>query len=197
VSRTTYDEALLVTIADRANAGEDIRALAEEHGFAYRPLYSALLRRGKFHRRHHNWWTKKEIAAAWHRVSILGESVAEVAERFKVSEDAIRHVFSKRGLHLRDVRSRHSLKTAENQRIYAMRKDGHTYAAIGKELGYGGDKRAVGRIHMRLLRFCERAGIPMPGEPYKRPAPKDAGKAAGRAAGEVTRSARSARSAES
>ena len=196
VSRTTYDEAVLVTIADRANAGEDVRALAEEHGFSYKPLYLALLRRGRFSRRHHNWWTKKEIEAAWHRVSILGESVAEVAERFEVSEDAIRHIFSKNSLHLRAVRNSPS-RVAENQRIYAMRKDGATYATIGEALGYGGDKRAVGRVHMRLLRFCERAGIPTPGEPYKRPAPKAKGQAAGSAPAKVTRSARHAPSAES
>lgn len=161
MSRTAYDEALLVTIADRANAGEDVRALAEEHNLAYKPLYLALLRRGRFVRRHHRWWTKKEIAAAWHRVSILGESVPEVAERFEVSEDAIRHIFSKNGLHLRAVRNSPS-RVVENQRIYAMRKDGATYADIGEALGYGRDDRAVGRIHMRLLRYCERAGIQAP-----------------------------------
>ena len=69
MSRTTYDEALLVAIADRANAGEDVRALAEEHNLAYKPLYLALLRRGRFVRRHHRWWTKKEIAAALAKMS--------------------------------------------------------------------------------------------------------------------------------
>lgn len=168
VSRTTYDEALLDRLADRANAGEEVRALAEEHGFSYKPLYLALLRRGKFHRRHHRWWTRSEINDAWRRVSVLNETVASVAARMGVSDDALRHVFSKNGLHIRDHRTGSVPKVTENQRIYAMRAAGMAYKDIGVALGYPDDDRTMGRIHMRLRRYCERAKIPVPPRTVKR-----------------------------
>jgi hypothetical protein len=99
-----------------------------------------------------NLWARREA----------GEKTALLAAEIFREAQVLRQYWRKLGLYSSAV-----IRTAENQRcaaprIYAMRVKGLPYKAIADMLALPPTERTLRMLHNRLVRYCHRAGVPVP-----------------------------------
>ena len=91
-----------------------------------------------------------------------GERTAQLAAEILREAQVLRQYWRKLGLYSSAV-----IRTAENQRcasprIYALRAKGLPYKAIADALALPATEQTLRMLHNRLVRYCRRAGVPVP-----------------------------------
>ena len=112
-------------------------------------------------------WTTKRAERVWKKLR-NGMCVKTLAAEEGCGVRNIHRRLKVAGYSSESARREESREELQAGKIYADRKGGKEFTEIAEELGMEPTKMNVRKLYMRLVRYCERAGVPYPHMPRKR-----------------------------
>ena len=112
-------------------------------------------------------WTTKRAERVWKKLR-NGMCVKTLAAEEGCGVRNIHRRLKVAGYSADSARREESREELQTGKIYADRKAGKEFMEIAVELGMEPTKMNVRKVYMRLVRYCERAGVPYPHMPRKR-----------------------------
>ena len=106
-------------------------------------------------------WTRNRAKAVWEQLR-AGVDVATIAEQNNCTVRNIHRRLKCAGFDAEAARRADTSMDMQNERIYALRKQGKTYQEIAADLGMEPCDQTPRTLYMRLSRYCERLEISYP-----------------------------------